>query len=461
MEDIDANAQSTERSTDAPESTTPAGQRKVVATAMIGSIVEWFDFLVYATVSGLVFGKLFFPNDSELVSTMLALSTFAVGYLARPLGGLVFAHLGDKYGRQQVLFATFILMGGATVLIGILPSYSTIGVAAPIILLFLRLIQGLGAGGEFGAAITMVVEHGNNSGKRGFYGALTSSGASGGFLLASGMLAILTGVLTDEQFESWGWRIPFLLSATLLVIGFYLRLRVEETPMMKESMETGDVVKTPLIELFRRYPRQIALATLVPTAILVSYQVVNVFSIPFIKDNTNDSTSYLFTMLTVGQVIYLASMVFSGWWSDHVGRRRPMMMGAAGLLVWGFAYFPLVLSGSVVGILCGMGISVLFTGFIFGPMATFMSELFGTDVRFTGISFAYQVNSAVVGGLTPLVAVGLSGAFDSWVPVAIMISVAAAISLIAIGFSGDNFRADLNDVDGSSKSPQERALTTD
>lgn len=424
-------------------------QGKVVATAMIGSVIEWFDFLVYATVSSLVFGQLFFPNDSQFISTLLALSTFAMGYLARPVGGLLFAHMGDKHGRQRVLFMTFILMGAATVLIGLLPTYATLGVAAPVLLIILRLCQGLGAGGEYGAAVVMVVEHGNASGKRGFFGALTSSGASGGFLLASALLAVLTGVLTEAQFEAWGWRIPFLLSFSLLAVGFYLRLRIEETPIMKESLKEGEVVKTPLFAMLKRYPREITLALLLPTAILAGYQIVNVFSVPYITEMTTISASSLLTMLTIGQAVYLVSMVTAGWWSDKVGRRRPMMIGAISLGVWGFVFFPLVLSGSEMKTLLAVSVALLCTGMIFGPMATFMSEIFATDVRATGVSFAYQINAAIVGGLTPVVSMAVANYFGSWIGVAALLALACAISFGAIFLSRDNFRADLSDVHAS------------
>ncbi|MFF1261240.1 MFS transporter [Streptomyces sp. NPDC058321] len=410
---------------------------------MVGSVVEYFDFLIFATVAGLVFDKLFFPGENKSLSTLMVLSTFAVGYLVRPLGGVLFGHLGDKHGRRRVLLATFVIMAVATVLIGVLPTYQTIGPAAPVLLVALRVMQGLGAGGEYGGAVVMVVEHTHETGRRGFYGALTTSAVSGGIMVAAGTMAVLTAVTSDAQFEAWGWRLPFLASSVLLVVGLYMRRRVAETPVMKAALEKGHIVKSPLREVFRRHRRTVLVALLVPTAMSVAAQVVKVFSIPYVTDESSISASSLLTMITIGQVFHMGALVAAGWWSDKVGRRRPMALGAAGLLVWGFAYFPLLLSGSRVLGLIAISVALVFVGLIYGPLATFLSELFGTGVRYTGLSFVYQVNSAVVAGLTPAAATALVGVSGSWTVVAVMVTVSAAVSLAAVLASRDNHEASL------------------
>jgi MFS family permease len=411
---------------------------------MIGTVVEYFDFLIYATISALVFGDLFFPSDNQFVATMLVWTTFAVGFLVRPLGGILFGHFGDKIGRSRVLFITLMMMGAATTLIGLLPTYEQIGVAAPIILVLLRVIQGLGVGGEYGGAALMVIEHTHNSGKRGLFGGLTSASSAMGFLLASGLMAVLTGVTTDEQFSGWAWRIPFLLSAALLGIGFYIRYRLGETPVMAEAMQKDETVKAPLAELFRTHRRQLLIALGAPFGLFAAYYVILVFSIPFaVQESEKANESFLLTMSTIAQAIYLCAVISGGYLSDKYGRRLPIIAGAAGLAMWSFAFFPLLLSGTITATLTGFVVALLMLGLIFGPMAAYLAELFGTEVRFSGLSVGYQVSAAVAGGLSPVVATWAVHATNSWLPVAGMVAAALAITLLAVWFSPNRTNADL------------------
>ncbi|AKS33737.1 hypothetical protein AFA91_19640 [Mycolicibacterium goodii] len=423
----------------------PRTQRKVLAAGMIGTLIEYFDFLVYATVSGLVFGKLFFPTDNEFVGAMLAISTFAVGFLVRPIGGIVFGHIGDRYGRRRVLSITITMMGIATALIGVLPTYSTIGIAAPIILVILRITQGLGVGGEYGAASTMVIEHADQTGRRGLFGGLNASAGSSGFLLATGLLAALTTLTTDEQFEAWGWRVPFLLSAVLLAVGFYIRYHVPESPVMRAAVEQGRTVSRPLLEAFRHHPRQVAIALAAPTGSFVGYYVILVFSAPYAANVSEHDESALLALLTVGQIAYLFAVVGWAWWSDKVGRRLPMLIGSGGLMVWGFVFFPLLLSGSLTATLVAFSVALVLLGAIYGPLATFLAELFGTEVRLSGLSFGFQVSGAWAGGLSPVIATALVGHGGTWLPVAFMIAIAAATTVIAVWFSKDGRHRDLRD----------------
>jgi MFS family permease len=423
------------------ETETPVSERRVVAAGMIGSVIEYFDFLVYATVSSLVFGKLFFPEADELVATLLALSTFAVGYVMRPLGGIVFGIIGDRFGRRRVLFSTLVTMGIATACIGLLPTYATIGIAAPIILLLLRIVQGLAVGGEYGGAQLMVVEHAEGSGRRGFLGSLVTASVGAGFLLASGLLALLTGVLSDEQFTSWGWRIPFLVSFVLLAVGFYIRLRISETPVMKELLAEERAVRNPLFEVLRRYPKQVLLTIAVPAGAFATYNILLVFSVPFAR-SAGGSPTALLTVLSVTQVVFLVAIIGAGRLSDRIGRRIPMIVGAAGIAVWMFAFFPLLESGTG-GAFVAFTVAFVFLGGIYGPLGTYLSELFGTETRLTGFSLGYQISGAIFGGLTPLIAVSLSGTGKAWLPVAVYIAAIAVVTLVASAAGRETADADL------------------
>lgn len=416
---------------------------RVVTAGVVGTVVEYFDFLIYATVSGLVFGQLFFPAGNDFVATMLVWSTFAVGFLVRPLGGILFGHLGDRLGRSRVLFVTLMMMGLATTAIGLLPTYDQIGVAAPILLILLRVVQGLGVGGEYGAAAVTVIEHTDGSGRRGLFGALTSGSSSLGFLVASGAMAGLTALTSDEQFIGWAWRVPFLFSAVLLAVGFWVRYRLGETPAMKEARDNGTVVRTPLLELLRHHRGALLVALGAPFGLMATYYVVLVFSIPFAVQQGDGDESFLLAMSTIAQAIYLGAVVLGGHLSDRFGRRLPLMIGAVGVAVWSFAFFPLLLSGATVAVLAAFVVALLFLGLVFGPMAAFLVELFGTNVRLSGMSFGYQVSAALAGGLSPLVATWLVYRSGSWVAISVMVAVTMAVTFAAVLASRNRTDVDL------------------
>jgi MFS family permease len=410
---------------------------RVVSAGMIGTIIEFFDFFIYATVSSLVFGKLFFPGDNEFVSTMLVWGTFAAGYLARPLGGLLFGHFGDKIGRSRILFVTLLMMGVSTTVIGLLPSYSQIGIAAPIILVSLRVIQGLGVGGEYGGATLMVIEHTHRSGRRGLWGALVTAGSSIGVLLATGLMALLTAVTTDEQFLGWAWRIPFLLSSALLLVGFYIRYRLGETPVMENAIEHNATVKAPILELLRNHRKVLLIALGAPLGNFAAYYIVLVFSVPFAVTTAGLNQSVLLTISSLAQVTYVGSVIFGGYMSDRLGRRLPMMGGAVGLALWSFAFFPLLLSGAKVAVFFAFAVSLFCVGLIVGPMAAFLAELFGTGVRFSGLSVGYQVSAAVAGGLAPAIAAFLLHETGSWHLIPVFVTIALTLTFVAVFASKD------------------------
>lgn len=420
--------------------------KRIIAAGMAGTIIEYFDFLIYATVAGLVFGDLFFPNEDPFVSSLLAWGTFAVSYFARPIGGLVFGHFGDKLGRTRMLYITLLMMGISTIGIGILPTYGKIGILAPIILVLLRLIQGIGVGGEYGGAALLMIEHSHNSGRRGLWGALTTGSSSIGFLLATAMMAFLTSVSTPEQFQAWVWRVPFIVSALMLVVAFYIRRNITETPLMEKTLEdeNDEKPKVPLIELIRNNPRHLLIALAAPFGNFAAYYVVLVFSVPYVAGLGDVDRSFLLTMATIAQVFYVFFVVFGGYLSDTVGRRITMTAGAAILASWIFAFFPLLKTGSVGGTLVAFTVALAGVGLMVGPMAAFLAELFDTKVRYSGLSIGYQFSAAIAGGLSPLLATVLIHDYNSWVPVAIMVTIANLISLTAIVFAHDRSRESID-----------------
>jgi MFS family permease len=416
---------------------------RVVSAGMVGTIVEFFDFMVYATMAGLVFGKLFFPTDDEFVATLLVWGTFAAGYLARPIGGVVFGHFGDKLGRSRMLFITLSMMGVSTVGIGLLPTYADVGVLAPTVLILLRIVQGLGVGGEYGGATLMVIEHTHRSGRRGLWGALVTAGSSIGFLLATGLMAVLTALTTDDQLVGWAWRIPFLLSAVLLGVGFFIRYRIGETPVMQSALAHRDVVRSPFGELLRTHRRQLAIALGAPFGMFAAYYITLVFSVPFAVDNGNIDAPLLLTISTIAQLLYVCAVIGGGYLSDRLGRRWPMAVGAVGLAAWGFAFFPLMLSDNPVGPLVAVAVALTFVGVIAGPMAAFLAELFGTGVRYSGLSIGYQVSAAVSGGLSPVVATYLVHESGTWYPIPVFMALALAVTVAAVLASGGRTNAAL------------------
>jgi MFS family permease len=420
-----------------------ASLRRTLSAGLVGTLIEYFDFLVYASISALVFGDLFFPGDNAFVSTMLVWITFAVGYIARPLGGIVCGHFGDRIGRSKVLMATIATMGVTTTVIGLLPSYDQIGMAAPIILLAMRFLQGLAVGGEYGGATLAVVEHAHGQGRRGFFGGLLGIATSGGTMLGTGAVALLTYLASPAQLAGWAWRIPFLASAVLIFLGFYIRTRLEEPPAMKERIEEGRTERVPLLKVFREHPRELIVSLTAPIGSFTTYYVIIAFSIPYVLGVHEGAASYLYTVSTVALLFYLGGKVLTGWISDRIGRRIPMAVGAGGLAVWMFAFFPLLLQGSVWAAVLGFVVALLLHAGMAGPNQAYLAELFSTEVRYSGVSFGWQICAAVAGGLTPLVATWLVHATGSWVSVAVFVAVSCAITVAALLLGPDRYREDL------------------
>ena len=405
--------------------------RRVVMASLIGTTIEWYDFFLYGSAAALVFNKLFFPSYDPAVGTLLAFATYAVGFVARPLGGIVFGHYGDRIGRKRLLMLSLVMMGVATVLIGCLPTYAQIGVWAPIGLILLRLVQGFAVGGEWGGAVLMAAEHGDSA-RRGFWASWPQAGVAAGSLLSAGVLALMAGMQSEADFLSWGWRVPFLLSALLVVVGWYIRNRVAESPLFEQALADAEAPpKLPAIEVIRERPKAILLGAGLRVGENISYYILTVFSLSFLVDVAAETRSLALNALLIGAAVQFFAIPLFARLSDAIGRRPVYALGGLGLAGWSFAFFPLLESGSAAAIVAAIVVGLVLHSAMYGPQAAFITELFPTRIRYSGVSIAYQLTSIVAGSLAPIIALLLYDAYDSALPVAIYVGLACAISGVA------------------------------
>ncbi|MFI7618068.1 MFS transporter [Nonomuraea terrae] len=401
--------------------------KKIVAASLIGTTIEWYDFFLYGSAAALVFNKLFFPESDPLTGTLLAFLTYAVGFVARPLGGLIFGHFGDKIGRKTLLVVSLLLMGAATFLIGCLPTYETLGPAAALLLTALRLVQGFALGGEWGGAVLIVSEHGDNA-RRGFWASWPQAGAPGGNLLATGVLAALAAWQSEEAFLSWGWRVPFLLSGVLVLIGLWIRLTITESPVFQQAPPEE---RAPIVGVLRYHSKDVVIAIGARLAENISFYLLTVFVITYATTNDIPNSTVLNAVL-IASAIHFATIPMWGALSDRIGRRPIYLAGAAGIGVWIFAFFPLVDTGNFLAITLAVTVGLLFHGMMYGPQAAFFSELFGTRMRYTGVSIGAQLSAIVAGALAPVIAVALLRSYGSSVPISIYLGLAAVLTLAAV-----------------------------
>jgi metabolite-proton symporter len=418
--------------------------RRVVAASVVGTSLEWYDFFLYGTAAALVFGELFFPDAEPLVGTLLAFATYAVGFVARPVGGVIAGHYGDRAGRRNVLVVTLLAMGLATCAIGLLPTYATIGIAAPILLVALRFVQGLGLGGEWGGAVLMVSEHGDQR-RRGLYASWPQVGVPAGNLLAAGVLALLAAVLTDEAFTAWGWRVPFLLSALLVFVGLFIRLRIEESPLFREVEQTATRARAPLIEVLRSYPRQLAIAFGARLGTDVAFYVFALFIITYATEQVGLGKGTVLNAVLIGSALQLFLIPASGALSDRVGRRPVYLAGALGAAAWAFAFFPLLDTGAWWGVVAAAVGGLLFHALMYGPQAAFIAELFSTKLRYSGASMGYQVAGVLGGGIAPLVSIALAASFGTAFAVSFYVLAMLVLTLVALAFAPETAKIDLNE----------------
>jgi metabolite-proton symporter len=420
----------------------PGSVRLVALASLIGTTIEWYDFFLYGTAAALVFNRLFFPNTDPLMGTLLAFGTYAVGFIARPVGGIIIGHYGDKIGRKSMLVLTLVIMGVATFFIGLLPTYEQIGIWAPIALVALRLAQGFGVGGEWGGAVLMAVEHAP-PGKRGFYGSWPQIGVPAGLLLANAVFSYFSG-LPQEQFLAWGWRVPFLLSIVLVFVGLLIRMRILETPAFARIKQTSAEAHQPIIEVIRRYPKQVLLAMGARFAENGGFYIYSVFVITYATQLVKfDQQTVLYGIL-IGAALELLAIPFFGALSDRVGRRPVYLFGAIVTAVFAYPLFWLIDSGSTTALWSGIAIAfVLSHAAMYAPQAAFLSELFGTRVRYSGASLGAQLASVFAGALAPLIATALLREGYRGGAIALYVIFLAMVTILSIVLATETHRENI------------------
>ncbi|EAP98120.1 putative integral membrane transport protein [Janibacter sp. HTCC2649] len=418
--------------------------RRVIAASLVGTSLEWYDFFIYGTAAALVFNKLFFPDFDPLVGTLLAFATFAVGFISRPLGGIIFGHYGDKLGRKNVLVVTLLLMGLATFAIGLLPTYGTIGAWAPALLVILRFLQGLGLGGEWGGAVLMTLESGDPK-RRGLNASWPQVGVPVGLLLANGILSLMGGATSESAFLSWGWRIPFLLSGLLVIVGLVIRLTIAESPLFAETEKAGDKTKMPIVEVFRRYPKQVALAIGARVGVDVAFYTFVLFITTYVTTYLDLPKSYALNAVLIAAACQVVFIPLFGHLSDVHGRRPVYLFGAIAAAVWVFVFFKLLDTGNLALIILAAVVALFFHAAMYGPQAAFISEMFPTRVRYTGASMGYQLAGIVGGALAPIISTWLLDTYDSSLAVCAYVVGMLAITVICVLLAPETSKADLND----------------
>lgn len=421
----------TARDVQSPPSGDIAQLRKVTLSSLLGTTIEYYDFLLYSTMAALVFGDLFFPSSNSAVSTIAAFGTLAAGYVARPLGGLVFGHFGDRLGRKSMLVITMVMMGIASFAIGILPTYDQIGMLAPVLLVTLRVVQGVAVGGEWGGAALMVAEHSDDR-RRGLWTGLMQLGSPIGFLLSTSAVMLAT-LLPDASFESWGWRLPFIASAALLAIGLYVRMSVVESPVFEQAAAKAEVAaeaKPPVLQLLRR-PRPLILACAVGigpfamTALITSHIIAYTTSVGY-------SSSTVMRVLVLMSVVSIFAIPGFSALSDRVGRRAVSLTGAAVAVLYAFPLYMMINTGSITLLTVALLFGQVVQSAMYAPLAPMLSEMFGTDVRYTGVSFGYQFASLIGAGFTPMIAASLLVASDgSSLPLSLILVGTACVTILA------------------------------
>jgi MHS family shikimate/dehydroshikimate transporter-like MFS transporter len=424
-----------------PPASPTASIRPVILASFIGTTIEWYDFFLYGTAAALVFNKLFFPTLDSLAGTLSAYGTFAVGFIARPVGGAIFGHYGDQLGRKTMLVWSLIIMGVATALIGVLPTYATIGVWAPVLLVIARFVQGFGVGGEWGGAVLMAVEH-SSEGKRGLHGSWPQMGVPAGLLLSTGVFALISSRLSDAQFLAWGWRVPFLLSTLLIGFGLFVRLRLLETPAFTRLRDERETSRAPLLDVFRDHPREVLVGMGMRFGQNVLFYIYTVFVLSYGQKTLGYTKSTMLGGVAIGAAVGLFTIPLFGALSDRVGRRPVYLAGAFLSMLYAFPFFWLLGQGpGFVALAVVLGLNVT-QDMMYGPQAAYFSELFATRVRYSGASLIYQLTSVFSGGLAPFIATLLLAKHGAY-SVASYMAAACALSVVGTLFAPETHRVKL------------------
>lgn len=421
---------------------------RIIAASSAGTVVEWYDFFIYGTAATLVFGDVFFPEaGSELMGIIAALGTYAVGFIARPIGGVVFGHFGDTLGRKKLLQVSLLIIGGATVAIGLLPTYAQVGMLAPILLVVLRFIQGFALGGEWGGAVLLVSEHGGSH-RRGLWASFPQAAVPAGNILATAVLAVLAMTTSEEAFQSWGWRIAFLASGILVVLGYYIRTQIEDAPVFKAALERTEAVESsPFRQVVRDNKRQLLTAMGLRLAENTQYYMVVSFSITYLKVVVEAETVHILELMLVAHILHLFAVPACGYLSDRIGRKPVTGAGLAVAAAWAVFAFRIFDTNEVAATFAIIVVGLIAQALMYGPQAAFFSEMFPTRVRYTGISISAQVTSIFAGALAPIIAGSLLARYGISTPITVYLLIVIGISTAALLSARETLGTDYEELD--------------
>jgi metabolite-proton symporter len=431
-----------------PASEHSAQLRKAVIAATIGTTIEWYDFFLYGTAAGLIFGKLYFPNSDPLTATLAAFGTYFIGFVGRPIGAAIFGHYGDRIGRKATLIATLLCMGIATFLIAFVPTYETIGVWGAVILTVLRMIQGIGVGGEWGGSVLLAMEWSRTHGQRGLVASWPQFGVPSGLFLSN--LAVLGfSAWSGDQFGVWGWRLPFFLSIILVGIGLWIRLGILETPVFQELLRTKKIEKAPIIEVIKKQPKEIILSALARMAEQAPFYIFTAFIFAYAVGTLKMSRDLILVAVLVASCVSFVTIPLSGHISDRIGRRKMYIIGAVTVGVFGFLYFGLVDTATPVLVFIAIVLSLIPHDMMYGPQAALIAEAFTPRLRYSGSSLGYQLASIIAGGPAPLIATALFASYHNGYVISVYIAICAVISVVAAAmmpdYTGQDISAEYDD----------------
>jgi metabolite-proton symporter len=418
--------------------------RKAVIAATVGTTIEWYDFFIYGTAAGLVFPKLFFPNEAPLVGTLAAFSTYFIGFVGRPIGAAIFGHYGDRIGRKATLISTLLLMGIATMLVGLVPGYASIGIWGAVILTVLRTLQGIGVGGEWGGSVLISMEWSRGHARRGLIASWPQFGVPSGLFL-SNLVLLGFSAWSGADFLAWGWRVPFLLSIVLVGIGLWIRIGILETPVFKQLVETKKIEKTPIVEVIRKQPREIILSALLRMAEQAPFYIFTAFIFAYGTGTLKMSRELILTAVLVASCLSFVTIPLSGHISDRIGRRKMYLIGTVVTGIFGFLYFGLLDSGAPALVFLAIVLSLIPHDMMYGPQAALIAEAFTPRLRYSGASLGYQLASVIAGGPAPLIATALFAAYHTGYAVAIYIAACAIVSVISAAMMPDYTGMDISE----------------